>query len=119
MSHNFRAAPLTLECCRYFERSTPCNRFCPYGKDCFYQHHNSDGTPYVFSEGTDAMMEKHKAKMIASRALPSAALMEAFMANAGFGRHWGFAGGHYESDDYEDFESSDLSDEDWMPALMF
>ncbi|KAF8606039.1 hypothetical protein BDV93DRAFT_437901 [Ceratobasidium sp. AG-I] len=108
--------------CKYFERSPPCNRFCPYGKDCFYQHQNSDGTPYVFSEGTDSMMEKHKAKMIASRAFPSPALMEAFMAGAGFGRHWirtNLAYEHYESDDYEDFEGSDLSDEEWMPALMF
>lgn len=29
---------------------------CPYGKDCFYQHLNEDGTPYVFKDGVDVCM---------------------------------------------------------------
>lgn len=46
--------------CRYFVESTPENRFCPFGKDCFYQHLNEDGTPYVFTEGVDAMMRRRR-----------------------------------------------------------
>ncbi|KIJ55257.1 hypothetical protein M422DRAFT_123155, partial [Sphaerobolus stellatus SS14] len=37
--------------CRYFSRSSPTDRFCPFGRDCFYQHRNPDGTPYVFQDG--------------------------------------------------------------------
>ncbi|CAK5267607.1 unnamed protein product [Mycena citricolor] len=40
--------------CRYFQRSlaTKSGRpSCPFGKDCFYQHRNLDGTPHKFSEG--------------------------------------------------------------------
>ncbi|KAJ3531779.1 hypothetical protein NM688_g7525 [Phlebia brevispora] len=37
--------------CKYFERSLPGHRFCPFGKDCFYQHLNEDGTPFVFKRG--------------------------------------------------------------------
>jgi uncharacterized protein YfeS len=107
---------------RYFSTSSPDKRFCPYGKDCFYQHLNDDGTPYVFQEGVDLMMERHKAKLIASRALSTAALMEAFMADSGFGHNWipsGLTGGLYESDDDDDYGGSDLSDLDWMPSLIF
>lgn len=67
------------------------------------------------------MMERHKAKMIASRSLPTAAIMEAFMANAGFGHHWirDSLAAHYESDGYEDYDASDFSDDDWMPEFIF
>lgn len=108
--------------CKYFQHSPECNRFCPYGKDCFYQHHNSDGTTYVFEEGTDSMMERYKAKMIATRPLATSAIMEAIMANAGFGHHWirDSLAGHYESDEYEDdYADSNLSDTDWLPELIF
>ncbi|KZT27820.1 hypothetical protein NEOLEDRAFT_1059740 [Neolentinus lepideus HHB14362 ss-1] len=37
--------------CRYFGKSPPNDRFCPFGRDCFYQHQNEDGTPYVFDKG--------------------------------------------------------------------
>lgn len=41
---------------RYFQRSSPDHRYCPFGKDCFYQHQNADGTPYVFKYGVDHYM---------------------------------------------------------------
>ncbi|TFK51721.1 hypothetical protein OE88DRAFT_1629053 [Heliocybe sulcata] len=37
--------------CRYFQKSPSQDRFCPFGADCFYQHQNDDGTPYVFDKG--------------------------------------------------------------------
>ncbi|OBZ73831.1 E3 ubiquitin-protein ligase makorin-1 [Grifola frondosa] len=43
--------------CRYFQKSPSSKRFCPFGKDCFYQHQNEDGTPYVFTLGVDHYME--------------------------------------------------------------
>ncbi|PPQ63320.1 hypothetical protein CVT24_006765 [Panaeolus cyanescens] len=44
--------------CRYFQKSlqTKNKPSCPYGKDCFYQHRNADGTPHVFREGVDVAM---------------------------------------------------------------
>ncbi|CAL1714734.1 unnamed protein product [Somion occarium] len=40
--------------CRYFQASLKtADRFCPFGKDCFYQHKNEDGTDYVFEEGVE------------------------------------------------------------------
>ncbi|KAI0343247.1 hypothetical protein BDW22DRAFT_1329630 [Trametopsis cervina] len=42
--------------CKYFQRSPPNKRYCPFGKDCFYQHLNDDGTPYVFNEGVDSLI---------------------------------------------------------------
>ncbi|KAJ4000945.1 hypothetical protein F5050DRAFT_1561922 [Lentinula boryana] len=42
--------------CRYFVQSKAKKPFCPFGKDCFYQHLNDDGTPYTFAEGVDASM---------------------------------------------------------------
>lgn len=38
---------------RYFQRSRPGRRQCPFGRDCFYQHIEEDGTPYVFPLGAD------------------------------------------------------------------
>ncbi|KAI0091689.1 hypothetical protein BDY19DRAFT_885434 [Irpex rosettiformis] len=35
--------------CKYFEISN--KRYCPFGKDCFYQHLKSDGTPHVSRHG--------------------------------------------------------------------
>lgn len=42
--------------CRYFVQSKAHRPFCPFGKDCFYQHLNDDGTPHVFSQGVDESM---------------------------------------------------------------
>lgn len=42
--------------CRHFETSPSYDRFCPFGKDCFYQHRNADGTPYVFAHGVEHNM---------------------------------------------------------------
>ncbi|KAJ7224399.1 hypothetical protein GGX14DRAFT_351591 [Mycena pura] len=44
--------------CKYFQRSlsgtsTP---FCPFGKDCFYQHRNSDGSDHIATHGVDTFM---------------------------------------------------------------
>jgi hypothetical protein len=41
---------------RYFAASNPENRFCPFGRDCLYQHLNEDGTRYVFERGADYYM---------------------------------------------------------------
>ncbi|KIM44986.1 hypothetical protein M413DRAFT_9184 [Hebeloma cylindrosporum] len=49
--------------CRYFQKSLQKNKdkpLCPYGKDCFYQHLNLDGTPYIFKDGVDASMRKYR-----------------------------------------------------------
>jgi len=40
----------------YFQKSLHTKPLCPYGKDCFYQHINADGTRYIFEEGVDAAM---------------------------------------------------------------
>jgi hypothetical protein len=42
--------------CRYFQKSLKEDRFCPYGKDCFYRHANDDGTLYVFDRGVEYYM---------------------------------------------------------------
>jgi len=75
----------------------------------------------VFREGVDEMMERHKAKLVASRSISTAAIMEAFMASAGFGRHWvpDYADDIYESDDGDSFVGSYSSGFDGMPSLIF
>ncbi|KAM6496926.1 hypothetical protein JOM56_007399 [Amanita muscaria] len=48
--------------CRYFQESktrNPKKPFCPFGKDCFYQHNNDDGTKHVFKDGVDVCMKIH------------------------------------------------------------
>ncbi|TFK71605.1 hypothetical protein BDN72DRAFT_793526 [Pluteus cervinus] len=51
--------------CKYYQDSisspsgTP---FCPFGKDCFYQHKNKDGTSYIFNDGVDKYMPVHQAR---------------------------------------------------------
>ncbi|KAF8638934.1 hypothetical protein AX16_010409 [Volvariella volvacea WC 439] len=44
--------------CKYFEDSKDSSRdpFCPFGKDCFYQHLNADGSIYTFKDGIDHCM---------------------------------------------------------------
>ncbi|KAJ3841340.1 hypothetical protein F5878DRAFT_19621 [Lentinula raphanica] len=46
--------------CRYFVESKTKSKklFCPFGKDCFYQHLNDDGTPYTFADGVEASMRR-------------------------------------------------------------
>ncbi|KAH8104134.1 hypothetical protein BXZ70DRAFT_968741 [Cristinia sonorae] len=44
-------ASMARVACRHFQNSPPSDRFCPFGKDCFYQHLNSDGTPFIFEHG--------------------------------------------------------------------
>jgi E3 ubiquitin-protein ligase makorin len=41
---------------RYFAASTPGRPYCPFGRDCMYQHLNEDGTPHVFGQGADYYM---------------------------------------------------------------
>ncbi|KAG8965969.1 hypothetical protein FRC03_012704 [Tulasnella sp. 419] len=40
--------------CKFFQESSPTNRLCPYGKDCYYLHENPDGTKYQFKHGAKA-----------------------------------------------------------------
>ncbi|KAI0255856.1 hypothetical protein BJV78DRAFT_1118938 [Lactifluus subvellereus] len=49
-------ASLQRVSCKYFTASPPENRYCPFGRDCMYQHLNEDGTPYVFDHGVDHYM---------------------------------------------------------------
>ncbi|KAH9967278.1 hypothetical protein BC827DRAFT_1123841 [Russula dissimulans] len=42
--------------CKYFTSSNPERRYCPFGRDCMYQHQNEDGTPYTFTRGVDYYM---------------------------------------------------------------
>ncbi|KAJ7115817.1 hypothetical protein C8R44DRAFT_628578 [Mycena epipterygia] len=45
--------------CKYFQRSlsaVPPVPFCPFGKDCFYQHRNPDGTDYITDQGVEDCM---------------------------------------------------------------
>ncbi|THH33359.1 hypothetical protein EUX98_g852 [Antrodiella citrinella] len=46
--------------CRYFEKSPKSDRFCPFGKDCFYQHLNADGSPYLFDRGVSYYIKQAK-----------------------------------------------------------
>ncbi|KAF7370748.1 hypothetical protein MSAN_00708100 [Mycena sanguinolenta] len=42
--------------CKHFQKSLASGRgtpFCPFGKDCFYQHRNPDGTDYISILGID------------------------------------------------------------------
>ncbi|KAI0629280.1 hypothetical protein C8Q77DRAFT_1143142 [Trametes polyzona] len=48
--------------CKYFERSKPSRRFCPFGRDCFYKHVNSDGTPYIFDHGVGSHTERDRSR---------------------------------------------------------
>lgn len=47
---------------RYFTRSSPERRFCPYGDDCFYKHEDVNGQPYKFSSGVDTLLPAYKAR---------------------------------------------------------
>ncbi|KAF9078074.1 hypothetical protein BDP27DRAFT_1441384 [Rhodocollybia butyracea] len=47
--------------CRYFVKSKAKDKnkpFCQFGKDCFYQHLNDDGTPHILRDGIDASMRR-------------------------------------------------------------
>ncbi|KAG8902036.1 hypothetical protein FRB99_004860 [Tulasnella sp. 403] len=46
--------------CKYFERSLPGRRSCPYGDDCFYKHEEEEGKRYMFNHGVDQMMDVFK-----------------------------------------------------------
>ncbi|KAK7056188.1 hypothetical protein VNI00_002740 [Paramarasmius palmivorus] len=52
--------------CKYFTQSKAKdkkNPFCPFGKDCFYQHLNDDGTPYSFKDGVDESMRRYQQRL--------------------------------------------------------
>lgn len=42
---------------RYFQKSLSSTPFCPFGKDCFYLHANTDGSEHVFTDGVDECMK--------------------------------------------------------------
>ncbi|KZT59091.1 hypothetical protein CALCODRAFT_215166 [Calocera cornea HHB12733] len=49
--------------CRYFARSlamNPPRPYCPYGKDCFYDHKLPTGDVHVFPHGADYYMTVHR-----------------------------------------------------------
>ncbi|KAL0953540.1 hypothetical protein HGRIS_004762 [Hohenbuehelia grisea] len=51
--------------CRFFQasKSKPSGPMCPFGRDCFYQHMNDDGTPYVFREGATASLRNDRNRL--------------------------------------------------------
>ncbi|KAL0579268.1 hypothetical protein V5O48_002722 [Marasmius crinis-equi] len=52
--------------CKYFVESKAKNKmkpFCPFGKDCFYQHLNDDGTPHIFQDGVEASMRQGRTSL--------------------------------------------------------
>ncbi|KZV98783.1 hypothetical protein EXIGLDRAFT_831997 [Exidia glandulosa HHB12029] len=55
---NYKASMSRVDC-KYFTASRD-KPFCPYGRDCFYKHELPDGTPYVFKEGVEELMERWK-----------------------------------------------------------
>ncbi|KAJ7155556.1 hypothetical protein C8R43DRAFT_1000407 [Mycena crocata] len=49
--------------CKYFQRSlSQSTPFCPFGKDCFYQHLNRDGSEHVTDQGVDACMRLYASR---------------------------------------------------------
>ncbi|EGO22183.1 hypothetical protein SERLADRAFT_451067 [Serpula lacrymans var. lacrymans S7.9] len=47
--------------CKYFAQTYACGKpCCPFGYDCFYEHKNSDGTPFVFRHGVRHYMKAFK-----------------------------------------------------------
>jgi hypothetical protein len=63
---------LTTISSRYFSQSKAQdkkNPFCPFGKDCFYQHLNDDGTPHTFKDGVDESMRVGYYPLFATRTL--------------------------------------------------
>jgi len=57
MIESYKASMARMSC-KYFERST--RRYCPFGRDCFYQHKNRDGTTYVFPFGADYYLQRSR-----------------------------------------------------------
>ncbi|KAJ7672628.1 hypothetical protein B0H17DRAFT_1084017 [Mycena rosella] len=56
--------------CKYFQKSilaVPSVPFCPFGKDCFYQHRNLDGSDYITDQGVETGMRMYASQ----RVLPS------------------------------------------------
>jgi len=49
--------------CKYFIVSNPGYRYCPFGRDCMYQHQNDDGTPFIFSRGVDHYMPQRDRRL--------------------------------------------------------
>jgi len=63
--------------CKYFAKSRAKKPFCPFGRDCFYQHLNADGTPFVFEDGVDKLQDAlQKRKTRAHRQRNARALLE-------------------------------------------
>ncbi|KAF7356743.1 hypothetical protein MVEN_01009300 [Mycena venus] len=51
--------------CKHFQKSLSSARaipFCPFGKDCFYQHRNPDGSDHVTTQGVDACMRQYASR---------------------------------------------------------
>lgn len=65
---HLRSSGVLMHDQRHFEASPSYDRFCPFGRDCFYQHRNADGTPYVFPHGVAHNM---RVSTIVLRALSS------------------------------------------------
>ncbi|KAJ6621336.1 hypothetical protein B0H10DRAFT_2018028 [Mycena sp. CBHHK59/15] len=48
--------------CKYFQKSLssiPPSPFCPFGRDCFYQHQNPDGSDHVSFQGVEECMRHY------------------------------------------------------------
>lgn len=68
-------ASMTRVPCKWFERSHPNNRYCPFGNDCFYQHRNADGTHYDFKRGVEHYI-KQRARYLDAEGAPIGRLPE-------------------------------------------
>lgn len=46
--------------CKYFQKSSPGNRSCPFGRDCFYRHQEADGSNFIFPYGADHYLNRER-----------------------------------------------------------
>ncbi|KAJ7077885.1 hypothetical protein B0H15DRAFT_861314 [Mycena belliarum] len=56
--------------CRYFQKSilaVPPAPFCPFGKDCFYQHRNLDGSDFITDQGVETCMRVYASQRSPTR----------------------------------------------------
>lgn len=114
--------------CRNFQASLERGRpHCFFGKDCYYQHLNQDGTPHVFKHGIGDLPSQRRRR----DRIPEQWLVDALMSfteefatiNFGIGGTappdpWRGGWGDHDTDDEDDDEGSDDED-DFATALAY